>query len=182
MGFVVVGIDIGTSLGWSVFDGNLVASGQVELKRNGWEGFGVRPVRAASLVRELLARWPGASVAVELVRRHSATQAAQVYGAILGGVTGAVEEVGGARYFFVDVGEAKRVATGYGHAGKEGMVDSAKRTFNLDNVGEDEADAIWIAVAAWRRETSPLEERETASEARQRLKNRRKRGDHVAGE
>jgi Holliday junction resolvasome RuvABC endonuclease subunit len=153
----VIGVDIGTSLGWSVVeDGALLASGQVELKRNAWEGFGVRPMRARALVLELLGAHPGAVVAVELVRRHAATQAAQVYGAILGGVTCAVEEAGDARYLFVDVSEAKLAATGYGAEKKTGMVAAACQAFKLDKVGEDQADAIWVAVAAWRRESGSL--------------------------
>ena len=153
MALKVIGVDIGTSLGWSVVeDGALLESGQVELKRNAWEGFGVRPLRAGLMVRQLLGAHPGSVVAIELVRRHAATQAAQVYGAILGGVTGAVEEFGDARYLFVDVAEAKLAATGHGREGKAGMVDAARCAFGVE-AGEDEADAIWIAVAAWRRES-----------------------------
>lgn len=149
-----IGIDVGTSLGFAVFDGStVVESGEVELKASSWEGIGMRPFRAAVVVGGLLARHPGAVVVIELVRRHLGTQAAQVYGAILGAITSAVEGSGGARYTFVSVGEAKIAATGYGAAKKAGMVDAARVAFGVE-AGEDEADAIWIAVAGWKRETS----------------------------
>lgn len=149
-----IGIDVGTSLGFAVFDGSTVLeSGEVELKASGWEGIGMRPFRAAVVVRELLARHPGAVVVIELVRRHLGTQAAQVYGAILGAITSTVEGSGDARYTFVSVGDAKIAATGYGAAKKAGMVEAARVAFGVE-AGEDQADAIWIAVAGWRRESS----------------------------
>lgn len=153
--FVTIGIDLGTSLGWAVFDGRaVVESGQTELRASSWEGIGMRPFRAAIVVRELIERHPGAVVVIELVRRHLGTQAAQVYGAVLGAVTSAVEGSGGARYTFVSVGEAKIAATGYGAAKKAGMVDAARVAFGVE-AGEDQADAIWIAVAGWKREANP---------------------------
>jgi Holliday junction resolvasome RuvABC endonuclease subunit len=152
--FRTIGIDVGTSLGWAVYDGSTVLdSGQADLKASGWEGIGMRPFRAAVVVGGLLARYPGSVVVIELVRRHLGTQAAQVYGAILGAITSTVEGSGGARYTFVSVGDAKIEATGYGAAKKAGMVDAARVAFGID-AGEDQADAIWIAVAGWNRENS----------------------------
>ena len=113
----------------------------------------MRPFRAAVIVGGLLARYPGSVVVIELVRRHLGTQSAQVYGAILGAITSTVEGSGDARYTFVSVGDAKIEATGYGAAKKAGMVDAARVAFGID-AGEDQADAIWIAVAGWNRENS----------------------------
>jgi Holliday junction resolvasome RuvABC endonuclease subunit len=149
----VIGLDLGTSTGWAVFDGHrIVNSGQVELREHSWEGVGMRPFRVAVLVRQLLGEHPGAVVAIELVRRHLGTQAAQLYGALLGAVTSTVEGHGGARYTFVGVADVKLAATGYGRAGKASIVDAAREGFGLAGVGEDEADAVFVAVAAWRRE------------------------------
>lgn len=161
----VIGIDIGTSLGWSIVeDGRHIDSGEVNLRPHAWEGFGMREVRARQTIEVLLERAPGAVVAIELVRRHAGTQAGQVYGAILAGVTGRCEELR-APYTFVSVQEAKLAATDHGAAEKASMVAAAKAVFGVDP-GEDEADAIWVAVAAGRREGDPT--KAPAEDARER--------------
>ena len=152
-GLKVIGLDLGTSTGWAVFDGvSVLRSGQVELKEHAWEGVGMRPFRAAVLVRRLLDEHPGAVVAIELVRRHLGTQAAQLYGAILGAVTSTVEGHGEARYVFVSVQDVKIAAAGNGAASKRSVVEAARVIYGVDAAGEDQADAVFVAVAAWRRE------------------------------
>ena len=172
----VIGVDIGTSLGWAVLDaGGVVESGQIDLAPTKWEGIGMRATRAKAAVTALLERHPGAVVAIELVRRHAGTQAAQVYGLILGGVTSAVEESGGAAYTFVSVQEAKLAATDNGAAEKGGMVEAALQAYGVC-AGEDEADAIWIGTAALRREGDPTQvpEESSGDRTKRKAKERRK--------
>jgi Holliday junction resolvasome RuvABC endonuclease subunit len=171
----VIGVDIGTSLGWSVIGAaGVVESGQIDLSPTKWEGIGMRAVRAKAAVAALLERHPGAVVAIELVRRHAGTQAAQVYGLILGGVTAACEEAGGV-YTFVSVQEAKLAATDNGAAEKDDMVAAALKVFGVA-AEKDEADAIWIATAALRREGDPtrVPDEDAAERTKRKAKERRK--------
>lgn len=171
----VIGIDIGTSLGWAVVEGDAVLeSGQIDLKPNAWEGFGMRGVRASQAVLKLLDRHPGAVVAIEQVRRHAGTQAAQVYGAIMGSVTSACEDACTA-YTFVSVQEAKLAATDNGAEEKRGMVAAALAVYGI-TAGQDEADAIWIGTAALRREGDPTRVPDEAAgdRAKRKAKERRK--------
>ena len=165
----VIGIDIGTSLGWArIEDGRHIESGQVDLRPHSWEGVGMRAVRARQTVDAVVERARAGElgaivVAIELVRRHAGTQAAQIYGAILGAVTGRCEELG-VPYTFVAVQEAKLAATERGVAEKASMVAAALQAFGVA-AGEDQADAIWIAAAAGLREGDPTAApRETPTE------------------
>jgi Holliday junction resolvasome RuvABC endonuclease subunit len=170
----VVGIDIGTSLGWAVVEGSKVLeSGQIDLHPHSWEGIGMRGVRASQAVVKLLDRHPGAVVAIELVRRHAGTQAAQVYGGILLSVTSACEEACAA-YTFVSVQEAKLAATDNGAAEKDDMVAAALKVFGI-TAEKDEADAIWIGTAALRREGDPTRVPEEAAGDRAKRKAKERR-------
>lgn len=165
----IIGIDIGTTLGWAMLDdGAVVDSGAVDLHPHAWEGIGMRVVRARRTTDVLAERHPGAVVVVELVRRHVGTQAAQVYGAILGGVTSRCEEIGMA-YTFVSVQAAKLAATGDGAAGKPEMIRAARERLGID-ASEDEADAAWIGVAGWLRERDPTRPAEGQGKPKRRRK------------
>lgn len=171
----VVGIDIGTSFGWAVVEGGAVLeSGQIDLHPHSWEGLGMRGVRASQAVLKLLDRHPGAVVAIELVRRHAGTQAAQVYGGILLSVTSACEEACAA-YTFVSVQEAKLAATDNGAAEKDDMVAAALKVFGV-TAEKDQADAIWIGAAALRREGDPTRapDEDSGDRAKRKAKERRK--------
>lgn len=50
----------------------------------------------------------------------------------------------------------KKFATGSGSAKKSAMVGAAVRRFGLDEIGEDEADALWLAAAGCQRYGWPL--------------------------
>lgn len=93
-------------------------------------------------------------VVVEEVRRHAGTQAAHVYGALVGRVQ---EECERRRitYSSVPVSDVKREATGKGGgkgADKAAMIAAANERWGLalKAADENEADARWIAEAAWR--------------------------------
>jgi len=144
----ITGIDPGTNCGWAVLslDGARVASGTWDLKPRRHEGGGMRYVRVQRLLGELLDTYPmTTTVAYEEVRRHSGTDAAQIYGGIVA-MVGAVCEARRMPYAGVPVGTAKKHATGKGNAGKPAMIEACKLQWNHD-VGDadDEADALWMA-------------------------------------
>ena len=141
-----VGIDPGTSCGWAVLDaeGKRIASGTWDLSGGRHEGGGMRYLRARRFVRELLADKRIAAVAYEEVRRHAGTDAAHVYGGIVGQVSAECEEVG-VPYEAIPVGTVKKAATGNGSASKESMVGAANARWGIEVETDDEADALWIA-------------------------------------
>lgn len=142
-----IGIDPGTTCGWCVLrpDGSRIASGTWDLRPRRHEGGGMRYVRLERYLSELLDAHPDAILGYEEVRRHAGTDAAHVYGGIVGIIT-AVCERRTVPYSGVPVGTVKRTATGKGNADKAAMVASA--TARWGEVADDnEADACWVAAA-----------------------------------
>ena len=145
----LIGIDPGTACGWAVLSasGIRMASGTWALRPRRHEGGGMRYVRVRRALEELLDTYAGASVAYEEVRRHSGTDAAQIYGGIVAAIT-ALCEVRGVEYVGVPVGTVKKLATGKGNAGKPAMIAAAyAKWFPSVVLTDDEADALWVAEA-----------------------------------
>ena len=175
----VIGLDPATACGWAVLraaTGERVASGTWDCSLRKGEGPDMRYVRLRALLEELLVAYsdpPNAGpsvIAYELVERHVRvvpgkppvpnTYAAQTYGGILATILCLLGEMGLHRYVGIPVGTVKKAATGKGRASKEVMQKMARGRFNLGVVEEDEADALFVAVAAlellpasWRRST-----------------------------
>lgn len=136
----VLGLDLGTRCGWALAEGGQIVSGVWDLRPRRFEGGGMRLVR---LRRHLAELGPG-RVFFEEVRRHLGTDAAHVYGGMLGIVSAWCEEAG-VPYAGVPVGTVKRRATGRGNAGKGEMVEAARVAFGRpDLASDDEADALWV--------------------------------------
>lgn len=153
MSQVVVGVDPGTSCGWAVLDedGRRLGSGTWDLSARRHEGGGMRFVRVRHHLEELLDAWPDQRIAYEEVRRHLGTDAAHVYGGIVA-VVGSHAEEWRLPYVGVPVGTLKKLATGRGNASKRDMVDAANERWKPHVVVEDdEADALFVALAAVRR-------------------------------
>lgn len=89
------------------------------------------------------------AVFFEEVRRHAGTDAAHVYGGLLGVLTAWCEEYLVA-YQGVPVGTIKRFVTGKGNADKAAMVD-AIRAKGFSPTDDNEADAI--AILLWALDT-----------------------------
>jgi Holliday junction resolvasome RuvABC endonuclease subunit len=100
-----------------------------------------------SQLDQMAARGDVATVAYEEVRRHTGTQAAHVWGALEGVVQLAAARHGW-RLLPVGVGTVKRRLTGSGAARKGSMVRAACTRWGLGECGEDEADALAVALAA----------------------------------
>ncbi len=142
-------LDLGTTTGWAIDDGRSITSGTINLKPRRFEGGGMRFLRFRHWLDEVRTTGPGPIGAVyfEEVRRHLGTDAAHIYGGLLGVVTAWCEEHE-IPYQGVPVGEIKKHATGKGNADKGAMIAAAKaRGHQPDD--DNEADAI--AIAYWRR-------------------------------
>ena len=142
-----LGIDPGTSCGWALLDasGQRVGSGAWNLKPHRHEGGGMRYLRARRYLLEVLATaGKPVAVAYEEVRRHMSTDAAHVYGGIVGIVAATCEEQG-IPYQALPVGQIKVHATSKGNASKDAMMEAAHDRFGVRVLKDDEADALWIA-------------------------------------
>jgi Holliday junction resolvasome RuvABC endonuclease subunit len=146
----IIGIDPGTHCGWAVAKGGrIMQSGTWDLSPRRHEGGGMRFLRMRRYLLELLASCgPGGAVAYEEVRRHLGTDAAHVYGGIIAQVTSICEEQG-VPYRGIPVGTVKKFATGLGNAKKDQMM-AAARALGVDVKDDNEADAVFIALALHR--------------------------------
>jgi hypothetical protein len=147
----ILALDLGTTTGWALRsrDGE-ITSGTVSFKPSRYEGGGIRYLRFRSWLEELT-HYVGAFGAVhfEEVRRHAGTDAAHVYGGLLGTLTSWCEHREIA-YQAVPVGTIKRFATGKGNADKVAML-AAIRQRGFAPSDDNEADAL--AILLWAMET-----------------------------
>ena len=149
----VLALDLGTTTGWALsLPDRSVTHGYVSFKPQRFEGGGMRYLRFRRWLDELLATTAprGAAsgldaVYFEEVRRHVGTDAAHVYGGLLGQLTAWCEEHGVA-YQGVPVGTIKRFATGRGNADKAAII-AAMRARGFAPADDNEADAL--ALLLW---------------------------------
>lgn len=146
---IYIGIDPATACGYAVIDadGNRITSGTWQLKRK-HESNGMRWIRLhkkLSDLRDTITAEVGDIVlAYEMVARHNGTAAAHVYGGLVAAIQAWCETVG-IEYTAIPVGQIKRTATGKGNANKQMMIDAAQAKWNLANIDDNEADALWVA-------------------------------------
>lgn len=149
----ILGLDLGSTTGYAVLEAcelghvRVICSGshQVRRSRDPHEGTGYLELEAL-LTTQLDGHRPLA-VAVEDVRRHRGVRAAHVYGALRGVV--ALECARRDQILLpIGVGLAKQRATGKGNASKEAMVVAARTLLKVDVIDDNEADALFIALAA----------------------------------
>ena len=143
-------LDLGTSTGWCLLNkplrgGCSFVSGTESFKNDRYSGGGMRYLRFQKWLDGIYGASPFVSVHFEEVRRHRGTDAAHVYGGLLGILTAWCEEKG-IPYQGVPVGEIKKFWTGKGNADKPAMIaECEKRSFQPGD--DNEADAI--ALAHW---------------------------------
>jgi Holliday junction resolvasome RuvABC endonuclease subunit len=143
----VLGIDPGIHCGFALIGETAqdVMCGEWDLSGRKWEGAGWRYVRLETAIREAIEKHGVTHVGIEEVRRHEGTDAAHVYGAITGIITKVCEQTE-TPYTSWTPGEIKRAATGKGNAGKELVLQAAKKRWpNVPIRTDNEADALWIA-------------------------------------
>jgi len=140
-------LDLGTQTGWALLTSSVagfnVLSGVWDFRPGRFDGAGLRYVRFRAQLIKLLASSDVDVVFFEEVRRHVGADAARVYGALFGVVTGLCEEHK-IPYEGVPVGTIKRSWTGKGNASKDLMLaEAVERGYQVTD--DNEADAIALA-------------------------------------
>jgi Holliday junction resolvasome RuvABC endonuclease subunit len=147
----ILALDLGTSAGWAFRspDGH-ISTGTVSLKHTRYDGGGMRYLRFRRWLEQLdIDAGPIEAIFFEEVRRHAGTDAAHVYGGLLGMLTAWCEEHLVA-YQGVPVGTIKRFITGKGNADKAAVI-AAVQAKGFAPADDNEADAI--AILLWAIET-----------------------------
>ena len=147
---VILALDLGTTTGWALRSMGTTTSGCLSLKSSRFDGGGMRYLRFRRWLEQLQVHaGPIGAVYFEEVRRHVGTDAAHVYGGLLGQLTAWCEEYGVA-YQGVPVGTIKAFATGRGNADKAAVI-AAVQARGFSPADDNEADAI--AILLWAIET-----------------------------
>jgi Holliday junction resolvasome RuvABC endonuclease subunit len=143
-------LDLGTTTGWALADWHphsngtdpRIISGTISFKPGRYEGGGMRYLRFRYWLDEML---PHGATAIfyEEVRRHSAVDAAHVYGGLMATLTAWCEDHSIA-YTGIPVGTIKKHISGRGNANKRLVIESVKR-LGYDPKDDNEADAIALA-------------------------------------
>lgn len=136
----LLSLDLGTATGWGIRSGGTTVSGVWSFKSGRYEGGGMRYLRFRRQLDELHDAAPIQEVVFEEVRNHMGTDAAHVYGGLLGVLTAWCED-NGVAYEGVPVGTIKKYATGKGNASKHQMID-AVRAWGYEPQDDNEADAL----------------------------------------
>lgn len=137
----ILALDLGTTTGFALSPthGSIV-SGVWNNKGGRYEGGGMRYLRFRNRLDEMQKLAPLESVYFEEVRRHNGTDAAHVYGGMLGILTSWCE-VHAIPYSGVPVQTIKKFITGRGNASKEQVVASVA-ALGYRPADDNEADAI----------------------------------------
>lgn len=150
-----IGIDPGTSCGWSVLDqdGNLYSCGYWDLSPDRHEGGGMRYLRLRKKLNDLIESLDCVeALSYEQVSRHKGTAASHIYGGIIAIITELCESKK-IPYKGIAVGTIKKLATGKGNSSKTLVTKAANKKWDLDlnisdkpsNSDNDISDALWIA-------------------------------------
>ena len=143
----VLALDLGTATGFALqtAEGS-ITSGTVSFRPSRYDGGGMRYLRFRHWLDELVKL--GGSIdriVFEEVRRHAGTDAAHVYGGLMGTLT-AWGELNAVPYEGVPVGTIKRFATGKGNADKAAVI-AAMQARGFHPADDNEADAL--ALLLW---------------------------------
>ena len=141
----MLALDLGTQTGFACGQSNseeagTVVSGSWNLKPDRFQGGGMRFVHFQNRLDELHAATSIALVYYEAVRRHMGTDAAHVYGGLLGTLQAWCER-NTIPYDGVPVGTIKKFWCRTGNATKHAMIQQCRhRGFEVDD--DNEADAL----------------------------------------
>ncbi len=147
----ILALDLGTTTGWALrHRDESITSASQSFRPQRFEGGGMRFLRFKRWLSELNAL-SGEIHALyfEEVRRHSAVDAAHVYGGLMATLTAWCEHQN-ISYLGVPVATIKKHATGKGNAGKEDVI-AAMRSRGFAVTDDNEADAL--ALLHWAIET-----------------------------
>ena len=136
----ILALDLGTKTGWAAKTSSGIKSGVKDFSTKRNEGGGMRYLRFRKWLDSI--NNGITEIHYEEVRRHAGTQAAHVYGGLMGTLTAWCEE-NSIAYASVPVGTIKRAATGKGNASKEQMINAAIKS-GFNPADDNEADAIHL--------------------------------------
>jgi Holliday junction resolvasome RuvABC endonuclease subunit len=145
---IILALDLGTTTGWACGEAKAPAHGTWDLKPSRYDGGGMRFVKFRNRIHELHIAMKFDLVFYEEVRRHAGTDAAHVYGGLLGQLTEWCER-NFIPYQGVPVGVIKKYMTGKGNAGKAAMVAAVQAQ---GYVVKDDNEADALALFLWRRD------------------------------
>lgn len=140
----LLALDLGTTTGYKCGNSHNSVSGTWNLKPSRHEGGGMRFVKFKRSLNLIHGAYPDVvAVVYEEVRRHAGTDAAHVYGGLLGALTEWCEE-NKIPYEGVPVGTIKKHWTGKGNANKQAMLDECEdRGLIVADDNEADACALW---------------------------------------
>lgn len=140
----ILALDLGTKTGWAVSLNGAVASGVQDLTPRRFDGGGMRFLRFREWLQKMFADNKYDAVFFEEVRRHMGTDAAHIYGGLMGQLTEICERLS-IPYEGVPVGTIKKHATGKGNADKPKMIEAAQRLYpGLAIEDDNHADALCL--------------------------------------
>jgi len=139
----LLALDFGTSMGYAMVSNGNILSGVLDLKSRRYEGGGMRYLKFQRWLDELHAAAPLEEVVFEEVRRHIGTDAAHVYGGLLGVMSSWCEKHK-VPYEGIPVATIKKFVTGRGNADKEEMMQAVKKRWKITPATSDEADAYGL--------------------------------------
>jgi Holliday junction resolvasome RuvABC endonuclease subunit len=137
----ILAIDPATSCGWALSES---MSGVWDLRVRPDESTGMRLIRFRGKLEEVFRLWRPELVAYEASRNLKFGKAIAVAGELAGVLKVCCTDAG-LEFIGFSATEIKKHATGKGNAGKDQMVEAARRRFPTVNIVDDNhADALWI--------------------------------------
>lgn len=136
----LLALDLGTTTGFALSTGGTMVTGTQSFKNDRYSGGGMRYLRFRRWLDEVHASSPLTEVVFEEVRAHKGTDAAHVYGGLMGILTSWCEEQS-VPYEGVPVAAIKKSFTGKGNANKALMIKFC-RELGHKPADDNEADAI----------------------------------------
>ena len=135
----ILAIDLGSKTGWAANKGP-ITSGVENFVPGRFEGGGMRFLKFRRWLSATISLVEPDEIVFEEVRRHLGTDAAHIYGGLLGQLTAYCEEHH-IPYRGVPVGTIKRHVTGKGNASKEEVI-IAMQKLGFAPTDDNEADAL----------------------------------------
>lgn len=143
----ILALDLGTKTGWAFSNLGVILSGREVFQQDRFSGGGMRFLKFRNWLDAMNTIEHGiAEICFEEVRRHLGTDAAHVYGGMLGMLTAWCEDKK-VPYQGVPVGTIKKFIANKGNASKEEVI-TAIRERGHSPKDDNEADAL--ALLYWR--------------------------------
>lgn len=121
---MILALDLGLHCGFAIST-KPITHGTIHLKEDRFQTWGHRFIKFRQWLEEQLLLYGVSEVVFEAVRKHSSTDAAHMYGALMGSLTSfcAEHEI---PYSGVGVGTIKKYISGKGNASKEQVLEAVR--------------------------------------------------------